>query len=199
MAAAVVLHKSLEGLNDSKLLTSSQREILAKQIYKQSEVGLGWVSASQVDKLGLTQATKIAMRRAVNQITAAYTQIIIDGSYNFLCARTDLSQTGSIQGVVSYLKADVKGPSLHTYRGREVSCLVGADRLVPAVSAASIVAKVARDQYMSEMAANYPKYGFERHVGYGTKLHREMLKLYGASDLHRFSYKPLQRLTATNV
>lgn len=72
--------------------------------------------------------------------------------------------------------------------------LIGADATEPSVSAASIIAKVARDNYMAEIAEKYPHYGFERHVGYGTRHHQEMLKIHGVSNIHRRSYKPIKAL-----
>jgi ribonuclease HII len=106
------------------------------------------------------------MQRAIAQITVHYDEIIIDGNYNFLSKDA---------------------------RSRAV---IKADGSVPAVSAASIVAKVARDEWMCKHAAlEFPQYGFDKHVGYGTKLHRDMLKLHGVSSLHRQSYKPIQSLS----
>ncbi len=75
--------------------------------------------------------------------------------------------------------------------------MVKADDSVPAVSAASIVAKVARDTYMAQVAADYPEYGFEKHVGYGTALHIAALKEFGATDLHRQTYKPIITLASS--
>lgn len=90
-----------------------------------------------------------------------YDHIIIDGSFNYLPDHGN------------------------------VSTLVSADSLIPAVSAASILAKVARDKYMHNQALLYPNYGFERHVGYGTKFHIDALSQFGITRLHRKSYKPL--------
>ncbi len=165
VAGAVLLNASIEGLKDSKLLTKAQRERLAPVIQAEAlAVGLGWVNAATVDEIGLTAAVRLAMERAVAQITAAHDEIIIDGHFNFL---PDNPKTRAV---------------------------IKADASVPAVSAASIIAKVARDRYMAGLTGDYADYGFERHVGYGTALHLERLKLHGVSDLHRRSFKPVAAL-----
>ena len=165
VAAAVVLAEPIAGLTDSKKLSKLQRKVLAKEIYfKAAAVGLGWTDAKTIDAIGLSAANRQAMEIALAQITAPYSRIIIDGSYNFL--------------------AEVPG----------TETLIGADGLVPAVSAASIIAKTARDAFMVEAAMQYPEYGFDKHVGYGTRFHSDMLKLYGVCELHRRSYKPVQAL-----
>lgn len=165
VAGAVILKQPIKGLKDSKLLSKKQREKLAVEIKLHAvAIGLGWVQPQELDKLGLTEAVRLAMRRALQQITAAYDVIIIDGNYNFLPDNP------------------------------KAKAVVKADNTVPAVSAASIVAKVARDNYMSEIAAQLPDYGFEQHVGYGTSLHLERLKLHGVSELHRRSFKPIKSL-----
>lgn len=165
VAAAVILDQPIEGLNDSKKLTPISRKALAKEIYLHAKaIGLGWVDAKRIDAIGLSAANGEAMEQALSQIIISWDRAIIDGNYNYL-GRINKTET-----------------------------LIGADGLVPSVSAASIVAKVARDAYMAEMAMQYPEYGFERHVGYGTKYHYDQIKLHGVCDLHRLSYKPLQAL-----
>ena len=152
-------------LSDSKLLNKRQREAADLGVRQIAlAIGLGWVDAATIDRVGITTAVKWAMERALEQISLVYDEVIIDGNYNFL--------------------------SEHA----KTQALIKADASVPAVSAASIVAKVARDNYMAEMAANYPGYGFEKHVGYGTALHLERLKLHGVSQLHRRSFKPVRAL-----
>jgi ribonuclease HII len=126
--------------------------------------GLGWVTPAELDDCGLSAAVRLAMQRALAAITVAYQQIIIDGNYNFL--------------------AD------HPL----AICRIKADDSVPAVSAASIIAKVARDAYMAKMAASYPGYAFERHVGYGTAAHRAALSELGVSELHRRSFAPIRAM-----
>ncbi len=165
VVGAVILAKTIEGLKDSKLLTRLQREKLDKVIRAEAlAFGLGWVSASEIDELGLTSAVRLAMQRALAEIANDYDEIIIDGNYNYL-ANNPLART-----------------------------MVKADQLVPAVSAASIIAKVARDDYMASLAVKYQHYGFDKHVGYGTKAHLLALAEFGASDIHRKSFSPIREL-----
>lgn len=167
VAGAVMLASPIEGLKDSKKLSKKQRDYLAEIILQQATgYGLGWVTPLEVDQLGLTAAVRLAMQRAVAEIKEPYAEIIIDGNYNFL------------------------------HDMPNISTLVKADDLIPAVSAASIIAKVARDNYMAEQAKLYPEYGFESHVGYGTARHIAALKEYGVTPLHRRSYKPVLQFIA---
>lgn len=165
VAGAVLLLQPIEGLADSKTLSKKQRENLAESIYLNAEVGLGWVTPKEVDEVGLTEAVRLAMRRAVEQISASYQEVIIDGNYNYL-------------------------PDLPS------KSIVKADGSIPAVSAASIVAKVARDDYMAQLDEAYAAWEFASHVGYGTTRHIELIKRYGVSDIHRRSYKPIKAFLA---
>lgn len=165
VAGAVLLRTDVHGLKDSKKLSRAQREQLAKLISSSgAEMCLGWVSAAEIDAIGLTQAVRLAMERALQAITAEYDEVIVDGNFNFL---EHLPKT----------KAVIK-----------------ADDSVPAVSAASIVAKVARDNYMAEQAVRFAGYGFEKHVGYGTAAHLAALNELGITQLHRTSFKPIRAL-----
>lgn len=165
VAGAVILKRPINGLKDSKQLSKKQRARLAAEIELQAlAIGLGWVSPGEIDDKGLTAAVGLAMQRALAKITLEYDEIIIDGSLNFLS----------------------ENPKAKT--------IIKADATVPCVSAASIVSKVARDNYMRDIIRQYPDYGFDRHVGYGTALHLARLKLYGVSKLHRRSFKPVQAL-----
>ncbi|HSX00135.1 MAG TPA: ribonuclease HII [Patescibacteria group bacterium] len=163
VAGAAVLHKPITGLKDSKKLSKVQRERLDAEIRVSAHAfGIGWVPASEVDVIGLTEAVRLAMERALAQITVIYDELIVDGNYNYF-ARLPNSRA-----------------------------LIGADNIVPAVSAASIIAKVARDKYMASMATIFPGYAFERHVGYGTAGHRSAIDALGLCELHRRSFKPIQ-------
>lgn len=160
----VLQHNASWLLADSKILSREQRRQSDAAIRQlASTVGLGWVTAAEVDELGLTLAVGLAMRRALATIDPSYDDLVIDGSYNFL----------------------PDNPKART--------IIKADASVPAVSAASIVAKVARDQFMAEQAHRFPDYGFETHVGYGTKRHIEALHRHGICELHRKSFRPVRQ------
>lgn len=168
VAGAVCLSVPIKGLNDSKVLSKLKREKLALEINQKAACGLGWVWPEEIDKVGLTVAVSLAMRAALGQITAGYDRIIVDGNYNYLNHGTG------------------------TLIGKNIECLIGADKLIQEVSAASIIAKVARDTYMARQAELFPGYNFETNVGYGTKLHISGLKQLGVSKIHRISYKPVK-------
>lgn len=167
VVGAVVLGDAvIDGLADSKQLTKKKREELSGEVLeKAAGVGLGWVSAGEVDEIGLSEALRKATKEAVGQIKVPYHEIIIDGTVNFL--------------------AD-------TNKGRYVTTLKKADQLIGAVSAAAIVAKVARDEYMGELDEAFVGYGFGSHVGYGTQKHRDAIENLGACAEHRLSFKPLR-------
>jgi ribonuclease HII len=172
-SAVVLGGATIDGLTDSKKLTKKKREALDILIREQAVAfGLGWVSAEELDEIGMSAACTLACRRALEQIAVPYSEIIIDG-------------------VVNFLKDTGKGPYVTTMKQ--------ADLLVPSVSAASILAKVARDRFMEEQDALYPGYGFASHVGYGTKQHMDALKLMGVTPLHRTSVAPIVKLLSNEI
>ena len=153
-------------LKDSKLLSKRQREALIPALKSAFRFGEGWVNPDEIDKIGLTEAMRLGVTRALGGLKAdTKTKIIMDGTINYC----DLS----FSNVVCEAKADAK---------------------YPVVSAASIYAKVLRDQKMTELSLEYPDYGFEGHVGYGTEKHSEALKKFGVSKIHRLSYKPVKEV-----
>jgi ribonuclease HII len=165
VAGAVILppHSLIDGLNDSKLLTSKRRLELNRVIRRRAlAVGLGWVSAAEVDAEGLTWAVQQSGLRALAALDTAFDLVMLDGKHNYLAGR-HASQT-----------------------------LVKADQLVVPVAAGSVVAKVARDRYMEGLAKRYPGYAFDKHKGYGTKAHAAALAKRGPTDIHRRTWGPFK-------
>jgi len=163
VAGAVLLPGRMRGLKDSKKLTREQRVLFdAKIRNKALALGLGWVMPEELDEVGLTHAVRLAMERALAAIELEYERVIIDGNFNFL----------------------KHVPKTET--------LIKADDLIPAVSAASIIAKVARDNWMIAAAKDFPGYGFESHVGYCTAAHRAAIAELGISTIHRKSFSPVR-------
>ena len=163
-----------EGLNDSKILTQKNRERLAPLIEASCDIGEGWVIAVEIDNFGLSKAMRLGVERALIAIKPVFNEeVIIDGDIDYITAVAGESRAISRLKLLS--RSQIKG-----------------DRDNPVISAASIHAKVRRDNLMRELSLQYPAYGFEDHVGYGTKKHIDALNKLGVSDLHRLSYKPVK-------
>ena len=161
----------IEGLTDSKLLSKKRREALSLIIKKNApKIGIGWVSARDIDTIGISAALKLAARRAISQMDVADDdQIIIDGTISLL-----------------------QGPSLQT------TTMKKADLLVPSVSAASVIAKVARDHYMYLCDEVFPGYKWDGNVGYGASAHQQGIDELGVTPLHRMSFAPMKHMNDSN-
>ena len=163
-AAAVILDgkRPIEGLADSKKLSVKKREFLAEQI---REHALAWAVAKaeveEIDSINILQASLLAMRRAVENLSLVPSEALIDGLY---CPKLAIPCRAIVRG----------------------------DSSVAEISAASILAKTARDAEMLSLHLEYPQYGFDRHKGYPTALHLEALRRHGASEIHRRSFAPVK-------
>ena len=166
----------IEKLTDSKKLSAKRREELYVLIKEKAlATATGWVSSAEIDEVGLSEALRLATRRAVEQIQKTkvpFSEIIIDGTMNFLV-----------------------GTKLEKY----VSTLKKGDFLVKEISAASILAKVERDKYMAELDAVYPGYGFGKHVGYGTAAHQKAMEEFGLTPEHRRSFRPVREIAESKT
>ena len=166
----------IEKLTDSKKLSAKRREELYVLIKEKAlAAATGWVSSAEIDEVGLSEALRLATRRAVKQIQKTkvpFSEIIIDGTMNFLV-----------------------GTKLEKY----VSTLKKGDFLVKEISAASILAKVERDKYMVELDAVYPEYGFGKHVGYGTAAHQKAMEEFGLTPEHRRSFRPVREIAENKI
>lgn len=160
-AAAVILPLGFEidGLNDSKKISEKKREQLFDVICEKAvDYSIGIATEQEIDEINILNATFLAMHRAVEGLKTKPDYALIDGN-----------QYPKIPFVME--ETVVKG-----------------DAKVMSIAAASILAKVSRDRFMLEKAKEYPQYQFEKHKGYGTKLHYEMLKEYGPSPIHRMTF-----------
>lgn len=163
--AAVILDpaRPIDGLNDSKKLGEAKREALAPRIREQA---LAWhvefVPPAEIDTLNILQATLLGMRRALAALVPAPTFARIDGNR---------------------LPIDLPCPA---------EALVGGDGIEPAIMAASILAKVARDHAMIELHRQHPHYGFDRHKGYPSPAHLAALREHGPCEHHRRSFAPVR-------
>lgn len=165
-AAAVVLDPGdlPEGLNDSKKLTAARRAALFDEIHAKAEVSLAWASVEEIDRLNIRAASLLAMRRAVEGLRSLPEAALIDGN---AC------------------------PEGLPCRG---VTLVKGDALSLSVAAASIIAKVARDRVMVQLAAEFPGYGWEVNAGYPTASHRAALQHLGVTPHHRRSFRPVHNI-----
>jgi ribonuclease HII len=169
VAAAVILHpqRMIDGLDDSKKLSARRRERVAGVI-KASALAwsVAWADAAEIDALNILHATMLAMRRAILGLSIMPSAVQVDGNRlpNLRFDRHQLAGEAIVRG----------------------------DALVPAISAASIIAKTTRDCIMVHMDRLYPGYGFARHKGYGTEIHRARLREHGPCEQHRRSFAPVR-------
>lgn len=168
VTAAVILDPSRipDGLTDSKVLSVRERERLFDEILEFHHVAIASASATCIDAMNIRAATLGAMSQAVGALPVTAKGILVDG-----------------RDVPSGLQAPA-------------ASLIKGDALVPAISAASVIAKVTRDRMMRFQADHYPGYGFEIHLGYGTAAHAEALNRLGACRLHRQSFRPVREVIA---
>ncbi|MDR2490469.1 MAG: ribonuclease HII [Spirochaetaceae bacterium] len=172
-AAAVVLPDDFPAglLNDSKKLSEKKRDAAAAAIKAAAAYGIGLATHTEIDEINILQASLLAMKRAFEAMCAAFpsvppclTEVVVDGIFT----------------------PDIAGGQGCRFSLRP---MVKADAAVPAVMAASILAKTARDAEMCRLGALYPVYQFEKHKGYPTALHRQKIRNHGPSPIHRLSFR----------
>ncbi len=166
VAGAVVLNpvRVPDGLNDSKKLSASRRADLARELHDCAMCGIGLADVAEIDQHNILNATYLAMRRAIDALGVAPDHALIDG--NRVPDSLPCAATPVIRG-----------------DGRSAS-----------IAAASIIAKVARDEIMVALAQQFPGYGWETNAGYGVKAHSEALKTLGVTPHHRRSFKPIHNM-----
>jgi ribonuclease HII len=171
VAAAVILRNGqcIDGLADSKVLSASRRAYLFDRIRNEAlAFAIAWADAGEIDRLNILQATMLAMRRAI--LGLAFRPAVVE----------------------------VDGNRLPDLRFGEYSpegiAIVGGDRLVASISAASILAKVHRDRLLQRVDSLYPEYGFAQHKGYGTRAHRDSIGRHGPCPYHRRTFDPVRSM-----
>lgn len=182
-AAAVILGKDhgIVGLADSKVLSEKKREGLAPLIQEKSvSWGLGWASVEEIDHHDILRATFIAMARAVESCIARLGGLGHAIALDHLRCQVDGNRS----------PGDFAGPWDWPYC---TETIVKGDQKVAEISAASILAKTARDAEMRRLHEIYPNYGFAQHAGYGTAAHLQALQTHGVSPAHRKSFAPVAR------
>jgi len=165
-AAAVILNNDIntKDIKDSKKISFKNRILLSKYIKKNSIFAIGFASVEEIDKLNILNASLLSMKRALNKLKQKPSMIYIDGMF----APKNLK--------IKY-KTFIKG-----------------DEKIISIAAASIVAKVTRDQFMIKLGRNFPKYKWNKNFGYGTAEHLKSLKKYGITKHHRKKFKPVHNI-----
>jgi len=180
IAAAVILPRGYahSEIRDSKLLTAKQRERLAVEIRENAACwALGVVNVGQIDRLNILQASLLAMVKALAGLREKPDCVLIDGNQTIPLSLFRMGRF--LEGRTIHQKTIIKG---------DQSCL--------SIAAASILAKVARDEMMVELDKRYPEYGFAAHKGYSCAAHFDALKRLGPSPAHRQSFRPVRELAA---
>ena len=165
-ASAVILKKSINQklLKDSKSLSKKEREYLCTYIKKNSTWSIGKASVKEIEKLNILQASLLAMKRAIKKLKKKPTHVLIDGN---------------------------KTPELENYNLKSV---IKGDKKIPSISAASIIAKVSRDKFITTLSKKNKGYDWDKNFGYGTKQHLKALKKLGITKHHRKTFSPISKI-----
>ncbi len=160
-AAAVILNEQHDWADfvDSKGLTSARRQTLCEKILRDHTVSIAFATVEEIFELNILHASLLAMNRAVLGLGVTKGLVLVDGNQ-----------------------------AIPNLAGFQQKTIVQGDQKIRAIGAASIVAKVTRDRYMAELSQRYPQYGFEKHKGYGTKIHREAILKWGPTEEHRRAF-----------
>ena len=168
-AAAVILYKdiNLKLLKDSKSIKKKEREILSKYIKQNSMWAIAKASKNEIDKINILKASLLAMKRAIKKLKKKPSLVLIDGN---------------------------KIPLMNNYK---INAVVRGDKKIPAISAASIIAKVARDNFIISLSKKNIGYCWNTNFGYGTKQHLKAIKKLGVTKHHRKTFSPASKYQHT--
>ena len=165
-ASAVILKKTcnISKLKDSKKLSKKKREILEKYIKMNSYWSIGSASVKEIETFNILNASLLAMKRAIKNLKKKPLIVLIDGN---------------------------KIPEMKNYN---LKCVIKGDNKIPQISAASIIAKVSRDNLMKKISKNFMKYQWYKNCGYGTKVHIQAIRKFGITKYHRKTFKPIHNI-----
>ena len=165
-AAAVILKNSIDKkkLKDSKKLSKAKRENLEKYIKKNSYWAIASASLIEIEKLNILNASLLAMKRAIQKLKKKPTLVLIDGN---------------------------KLPEMKNY---QLKSIIKGDQKISEISAASIIAKVARDRFITKLSKKFKKYAWDKNAGYGTKEHLKAIKKFGITQYHRKTFGPIHNI-----
>ena len=165
-AAAVILNDSIDKklLKDSKSLTKNKREKLDKYIKENSIWAIGQASTKEIERINILHASLLAMKRAILKLKTKPSLVLIDGN---------------------------KLPDLKDYK---LEYIIKGDQKIPSISAASIIAKVSRDKFITKLSKEFKNYGWNTNSGYGTKEHLKAIKQFGITKYHRKTFSPISDL-----
>ena len=169
-AAAVIFKNNIDKkkIRDSKKMTKKNREILEKYIKKNSYWSIGYASLKEIEKLNILNASLLAMKRAIKKLNKKPSKVLIDGN---------------------------KTPEIENYN---LEYVIKGDEKIPQISAASIIAKVARDRLIERMSKKFKEYAWDKNAGYGTKLHLRAIKKFGVTKYHRRTFCPIHNILSPN-
>ena len=170
-AAAVILNKniSVKLLKDSKSIKKKERETLSKYIKNNSTWAIAKASKDEIVKINILKASLLAMKRAIKKLKKKPSKILVDGN---------------------------KTPSMKNYN---MKAIVKGDSKIPAISAASIIAKVARDNFITSLSKKNKGYNWDKNFGYGTKQHIKAIKKLGITKHHRKTFSPISKISTHNI
>ncbi|MDA8569458.1 ribonuclease HII [Candidatus Pelagibacter sp.] len=165
-AAAVILNKSINNkiLKDSKSLSKNKRKEISTYIKKNSIWAIGQASVREIEKINILQASLLAMKRAIIKLKKKPSLVLIDGN---------------------------KLPNIKNYN---LKYIIKGDQKIPSISAASIIAKVSRDKFVTTLSKNFKNYRWDTNSGYGTKEHIKAIKKFGVTKYHRKTFAPISQI-----
>ena len=169
-AAAVIFKKNIKDkeIIDSKKIKKTKREIISKYIKKNSIWAIGSASLKEIENFNILNASLLAMKRSIKKLKFKPSIVLIDGN---------------------------KSPDINGYK---LKCIIKGDQKIPEISAASIIAKVARDRLMTKMSKKFTKYSWDKNAGYGTKQHLKAIKKFGVTKHHRKTFAPIHNILSPN-